>query len=196
SRAWTCPLPSAARLSFGAVLLLAVLALALAAPSQRSYHPTRLAAAASPVLLPPGTTAVAAVLLRAPAPTPPLPTALAATPPPYPGRWDPPPPPGSPGSSLPPGRCPASPPAELSRRGDRPALVELPMPRGPYRLVVSRDCCCCALPVLRPRALRSGSESASRQWRSQPRQPRGAGHLWARSLTSSGWSPRKEEPRK
>jgi hypothetical protein len=66
SRAWTWPLPTAARLSFGAVLLLAVLALALAASSQRSYHRTRLTAAASPILLALDTTAVAAVLLDAP----------------------------------------------------------------------------------------------------------------------------------
>ena len=67
SRAWTWPLPTAARLSFGAVLLLAVLALALAASSQHSYHRTRLTAAASPILLALDTTAVAAVLLDAPA---------------------------------------------------------------------------------------------------------------------------------
>jgi hypothetical protein len=78
-RAWTWPLPSAARLSFGAVLLLAVLALALAATSQRRYHRTRLTAAASPILLALDTTAVAAVLLDAPALTRALGTAVAAS---------------------------------------------------------------------------------------------------------------------
>jgi hypothetical protein len=79
SRAWTWPLPTAARLSFGAVLLLAVLALALAASSQHSYHRTRLTAAASPILLALDTTAVAAVLLDAPALTWALGTAVAAS---------------------------------------------------------------------------------------------------------------------
>ena len=78
SRAWTWPLPSAARLSFGAVLLLAVLALALAASSQHSYHRTRLTAA-SPILLALDTTAVAAVLLDAPTLTWALGTAVAAS---------------------------------------------------------------------------------------------------------------------
>jgi len=79
SRAWTWPLPTAARLSFGGVLLLAVLALALAASSQHSYHRTRLTAAASPILLALDTTAVAAVLLDAPALTWALGTAVAAS---------------------------------------------------------------------------------------------------------------------
>lgn len=71
--------PCAARLSFGAVLLLAVLALALAASSQHSYHRTRLTAAASPILLALDTTAVAAVLLDAPTLTWALGTAVAAS---------------------------------------------------------------------------------------------------------------------
>src|SRR5262249_19289297 len=79
SRAWTWPLPSAARLSFGAVLLLAARALAPAATSRRSYHRTRLPAAASPLLLALDTTAVAAVLLDAPALTWALGTAVAAS---------------------------------------------------------------------------------------------------------------------
>jgi hypothetical protein len=45
-RAWTWPVPAAARLSFGAVMLLAVLALAVAATSRHSYRRTRPTAAA------------------------------------------------------------------------------------------------------------------------------------------------------
>lgn len=67
ARAWTWPLPSAARPGFGAALLLAVLALAVAATSRRSYRRTRITAAASPVILVLDATAVAAVLLAAPA---------------------------------------------------------------------------------------------------------------------------------
>ncbi len=67
SRVWAWPVPAAARLCFGAVLLLAVLALALAATSRRSYRRTRLAAAASPAVLALDATAVAAVLAVAPA---------------------------------------------------------------------------------------------------------------------------------
>ncbi len=65
--AWTWPVPAAARLSFGAVLLLAVLALAAAATSRRSYRRTRLTAAAGPVIFLLDTTAVTAVLAAAPA---------------------------------------------------------------------------------------------------------------------------------
>ena len=67
SRAWTWPVPAAARLSFGAVLLLAVLALAGAATSRHSYRRTRLTAAAGPVILALDATAVAAAVLAAPA---------------------------------------------------------------------------------------------------------------------------------
>jgi hypothetical protein len=67
SHAWTWPVPAATRLSFGAVLLLAVLALAAAATSRHSYQRTRLTAAASPVILVLDATAVAAVALAAPA---------------------------------------------------------------------------------------------------------------------------------
>lgn len=69
SRAWAWPVPDAARLGFGAVLLLAVLALLAAATSRLSYQRTRLAIAASPVILALDATAVSAVLLVAPAPT-------------------------------------------------------------------------------------------------------------------------------
>src|SRR5262249_11415970 len=79
SRAWTWPLPSAARLSFGAVLLLAVLGLALPATRQRAYHRTRLAAAAHPLRLRPDATPVAAVLRDAPPLTWALGTAVAAS---------------------------------------------------------------------------------------------------------------------
>ncbi len=67
SRAWTWPVPATARLSFGAVLLLAVMALAAAATSRHSYQRTRLTAAAGPVVLVLDVTAVTAVALAAPA---------------------------------------------------------------------------------------------------------------------------------
>jgi hypothetical protein len=67
SRAWTWPVPAAARLSFGAVLLLAVMALAAAAISRHSYQRTRLTAAVGPVILVLDGTAVTAVALAAPA---------------------------------------------------------------------------------------------------------------------------------
>ncbi len=67
SRAWTWPVPAAVRLSFGAVLLLAVLALLAAATSRRSYRRTRLTILASPVILVLDGTAVAAVGFTAPA---------------------------------------------------------------------------------------------------------------------------------
>jgi hypothetical protein len=66
SRAWTWQVPAAARLGFGAVLLVAVLALAAAATSRRSYQRTRLTAAASPLILALDASAVTAVLLAAP----------------------------------------------------------------------------------------------------------------------------------
>ena len=79
SRAWTWPVPATARLSFGAVLLLAVLALLAAATSRHSYQRTRLAAAACPVILALDATAVAAVALAAPALTPALGAAVAVS---------------------------------------------------------------------------------------------------------------------
>ncbi len=79
SRAWTWPVPAAARLAAGAVLLLAVTGLAAAATSRRSYHRTRLTAAASPVILALDATAVTAVLAAAPALTWPLGIAIAAS---------------------------------------------------------------------------------------------------------------------
>jgi hypothetical protein len=66
-RAWTWPVPATARLVFGAVLLVAVLALLVAATSQHSYQRTRLAMLASPVILVLDVTAITAVLLTAPA---------------------------------------------------------------------------------------------------------------------------------
>ena len=66
-RAWTWPVPATARLAFGAVLLLAVLTLLTAATSQHSYQRTRLTMLASPVILALDATAVAAVVLAAPA---------------------------------------------------------------------------------------------------------------------------------
>lgn len=66
-RAWTWPVPSIMRLGFGAILLLAVLALAVAATSRHSYQRTRLALLASPVIMVLDMTAVAAAGLAAPA---------------------------------------------------------------------------------------------------------------------------------
>ena len=79
SRAWTWPVPAAARLSFGAVLLLAVLALAVAATSRHSYRRTRLTAAVGPFILFLDATAVAAVVLAAPAVTVALGVAVGAS---------------------------------------------------------------------------------------------------------------------
>ena len=79
SRAWTWPVPATARLGFGAVLLLAVLALLAAATSRHSYQRTRLAMLASPVILALDATAVAAAALAAPALTPALGAAVAVS---------------------------------------------------------------------------------------------------------------------
>ena len=78
-RAWTWPVPATARISFGAVLLLAVLALLAAATSRHSYQRTRLAMLASPVILALDATAVAAAVLAAPAFTPALGAAVAVS---------------------------------------------------------------------------------------------------------------------
>ncbi|HUY47227.1 MAG TPA: hypothetical protein VMV92_16095 [Streptosporangiaceae bacterium] len=69
SRAWTWPVPVAARAGFGAVLAGAVLTLLSAATSRRSYQRTRLAMLASPVILALDATAITAVMLEAPAMT-------------------------------------------------------------------------------------------------------------------------------
>ena len=66
-RAWTWPVPATARLVFGAVLLLAVLALVAAATSRHSYRRTTLAMLASPLIVALDTAAITAVLLTAPA---------------------------------------------------------------------------------------------------------------------------------
>jgi HAAS len=79
TRAWTWPVPASVRLAFGASLLLAVFALAVAASSRRSYQRTRLTLLASPVILVLDATAVAAVLAAAPAMTWPLAAAVAVS---------------------------------------------------------------------------------------------------------------------
>jgi hypothetical protein len=66
-RAWTWPVPAPARLTFGAILLLAAITLLVAATSQHSYQRTRLAMLASPVILALDVTAITAALLAAPA---------------------------------------------------------------------------------------------------------------------------------
>jgi hypothetical protein len=66
-RAWTWQVPGAARFSFGAVLLLTILALVAAATSRHSYRRTRLATLAIPVILALDLTAIAVVVFAAPA---------------------------------------------------------------------------------------------------------------------------------
>lgn len=78
-RAWAWPVPGAARLAFGSVLILAITALAVAAASQRSYRRTRLTAFAAPVLLALDATAITAVMLAGPAMTWALAIAVAAS---------------------------------------------------------------------------------------------------------------------
>jgi hypothetical protein len=78
-RAWTWPLPAAARLAFGAALLLTVLVLLAAATSRHSYQRTRLAIIVSPVIIALDATAVAVALPAAPALTPVLLTAMAVS---------------------------------------------------------------------------------------------------------------------
>jgi hypothetical protein len=78
-RAWTWPVPTAARLAFGAVLVLAVLALLAAATSRNSYQRTRLALLASPLIVALDATAIVAAALIAPAPTWALGTAVAVS---------------------------------------------------------------------------------------------------------------------
>jgi len=76
SRAWTWPVPGAARLAFGTILLLTVLALLAAATSHSSYRRTRLSVLACPVILALDATTITAVAAFAPAPTWPLAAAL------------------------------------------------------------------------------------------------------------------------
>ncbi len=78
-RAWTWPVPATARLTFGAVLLLTVLALLAAATSGHSYKRTRLTAAGGPVILALDATAIAAIALAAPSLTLPLSAAIAVS---------------------------------------------------------------------------------------------------------------------
>ncbi len=70
SRAWTWPVPPAARLGFGALLMLTVLLLLAAATSRHSYQRTRLAMLAGPGVIALDATAVAVALTAAPALTP------------------------------------------------------------------------------------------------------------------------------
>lgn len=65
--AWRWPVPDAARLGTGMVLLLAVTALAVAASSRHGYRRTRLALAACPVIVVLDAAGVTAALLKAPA---------------------------------------------------------------------------------------------------------------------------------
>lgn len=67
SRAWTWPVPPAARLAFGAVLLVTVLTLLLVTTSRHSYQRTRLALVAGPIIIALDATAVAAAMTAAPA---------------------------------------------------------------------------------------------------------------------------------
>jgi hypothetical protein len=74
--AWAWPVPAAVWPASGAVLLLAILTLAAAATSRRSYRRTRLTMLASPAILALDAAAVAAVLAVAPALTWPLAAAV------------------------------------------------------------------------------------------------------------------------
>src|SRR5579875_1111704 len=67
SRAWTWPVPGAARLALGTVLLITALALLAAATSRHRYQRTRLALLAGPVLIALDATAVTVALTAAPA---------------------------------------------------------------------------------------------------------------------------------
>jgi hypothetical protein len=66
SRAWTWPVPVAARLAFGAVLMVTVLVLLIVLTSRQSYQRTRLAMLAGPVIIALDATAVVAALTTAP----------------------------------------------------------------------------------------------------------------------------------
>ena len=69
ARAWTWPVPDAARLAFGAVRCLTVAVLAGAATSKRSYRRTRLAVPGGIALIALDMTMITAVLTIAPAVT-------------------------------------------------------------------------------------------------------------------------------
>ena len=79
THAWTWPVPAAARLGFGAALLVTIGALVIAATSRRSYRRTRLTALAGPGLIVLDATLITAALLAAPALSWPLVTAIAAS---------------------------------------------------------------------------------------------------------------------
>lgn len=79
SRAWNWPVPGAARLVFGTVLLMTALALLAAATSRHRYQRTRLALLAGPVLIALDATAVTVALTAAPAFTAALALAAAAS---------------------------------------------------------------------------------------------------------------------
>jgi hypothetical protein len=67
SHAWTWPIPGIARLAFGTILVMAVLALLSAATSRHSYKRTRLALAAGPIFAALDATAVTVAMIAAPA---------------------------------------------------------------------------------------------------------------------------------
>jgi hypothetical protein len=66
SRAWTWPVPGAARLAFGAVLLIAMAALVVAAATRHRYRRTCLAMLAGPAIIALDATALAVALAVAP----------------------------------------------------------------------------------------------------------------------------------
>ncbi len=79
SRAWTWPIPAAARIAFAVGLLVAIAGLAIAATSRRSYRRTRLTAPAGAGLIVLDATMITAVVLAAPALTVTLMLAAAAS---------------------------------------------------------------------------------------------------------------------
>lgn len=79
ARAWTWPVPVAARFAFGSVLILTIAALTAAATSQRSFRRTTLAAPGGIGLITLDTTMIATALLAAPALTWVLAIAIAAS---------------------------------------------------------------------------------------------------------------------
>jgi hypothetical protein len=79
THAWAWPVPAAARLGFGAALLVTIAALVVAATSRHSYRRTRLTVLAGPGLIILDATVITAALLAAPALSWPLITAIAAS---------------------------------------------------------------------------------------------------------------------